>query len=436
MKKIIFITALIITCYVIGAKAQVESTSVLNYSSLEKRLANSNKAIENPKKSVDPKTWLSRGELMMEIYGIHLQYLRQGMGKNELIILFGQPKEIRQIQQDGTIKEEYHYERIIVVLQQGKVVEWRETSKIHEDPLNEAIKSFNKVVELDVNGKYNKKLTEDLKKLKQYLAYEAELMYRNKNYEKSYEYFSKIIMLNDWPVLKGTVDTIMYYFAGLMASEAGMEQNAIEMLNKALNLKFKDPNLYATLAKSYKSIGDTTKAFEILNTGIKEFPESQILLAEIINYYLNKNQHQKALDYLKKAEEGDPNNITFIFAEATIYEKLGQSEKAIETYKKCLELNPEYFNAYFNIGIVYYQKGYNINNRCQEIESNIEYKKCMTEADEEFKKAIPYLEKAKEVATDLKDKCETLRALKSIYFRLNDENNLKRINDEIANTCQ
>jgi len=436
MKKVFIITASIVAFYIIGAKAQVESTSVLNYSALEKRLANSNKALENPKKSSDPKTWLSRGELMMDIYGIHLQYLRPGMGKNELIILFGQPKEIRQIQQDGKIKEEYHYERIIVTIQDNKVVEWKETSRIYEDPLNEAIKSFKKVVELDVNGKYNKKLKDDLKKLKQYLAYEAELMYRNKDYEKSFEYFSKIIMLNDWPVLQGTVDTIMYYFAGLMASEAGMDQNAIEMLNKALNLNFKDPNLYATLAKSYKSIGDTTKSFEILNKGLSEYPNSQILLAEIINFYLNKGQHQQALDYLKKAEEGDPNNITFIFAEATIYEKLGQSDKAVETYQKCLSLNPDYFNAYFNIGIVYYNKGYNINNKCQEIESNTEYKKCMSEADNEFKKAIPFLEKAKEVATDAKDKCETLRALKAIYFRLSDEENLKRVNEEIANTCQ
>jgi len=436
MKKQIFITALFLIIYFIGANAQVESSTVLNYSALEKRLSSSNKAIENPKKSGDPKTWLSRGELMMDIYGVHIQYLRLGMTKNELIILFGQPKEIKRLEQEGKIIDEYNYDRINVMLQNDKVINWKETSRIYEDPLNEAIKSFKKASELDVNGKLNKKLKEDLKKLKQYLAYEAELMYRNKNYEKSYEYFAKIIMLNDWPILQGTIDTIMYYFAGLMASEAGNDQNAIEMLNKALSLDFKDPNLYATLAKSYKSVGDTTKAFEILDKGIKEYPDSQILLAELINYYLKKGQHQKALDYLKKAEEGDPNNITFIFAEATIYENLGQKDKAIETYKKCLNIDPNYFNAYFNIGIVYYNKGSNLNNKCQEIESDVEYKKCMKEADEEFKNAIPYLEKAKEIATDIKDKCETLRALKSIYFRINDEANLQRINDEISNNCQ
>jgi len=55
---------------------------VFNYSLLERKLEKSNEAIQNEKKASNPKTWLDRGELFMEIYSIYNQYLNKGMNVN------------------------------------------------------------------------------------------------------------------------------------------------------------------------------------------------------------------------------------------------------------------------------------------------------------------------------------------------------------------
>jgi hypothetical protein len=94
-------------------KAQTGTTGVIiNYKALENKLEKSNEDIENPKKNTNPKTWLSRGDLLLDIYKVHLQYIRKGMSKNELVILFGQPKEIQTRTVGQRTFEDYMYDRI------------------------------------------------------------------------------------------------------------------------------------------------------------------------------------------------------------------------------------------------------------------------------------------------------------------------------------
>ncbi|MBN2611173.1 MAG: tetratricopeptide repeat protein [Bacteroidales bacterium] len=409
---------------------------IINYKALENKLEKSNETIENPKKNSDPKTWFSRGELFLEIYNINLQYLRKGMTSNELKILFGQPGQVQTITEGQKVLEEYIYERLKVVLEADAVVSWEETKKIHENPLPEAQKAFEKALELDVDKKLDSKIKEQLTKLKQFYENEGIINFNGKNYQKSYENFSNVLKINNLRVMEGIVDTLIYYSTGRAAKESGNYDDAITYFNKTLDLNFSDPYLYIFLNECYKETGDSAKALETLKAGFKKHPDNQPILIEMINFYLMKGESEAALEYLGLAKQEDPTNTSFIFAEGTIFDKLGRSDDAINAYKACLEIDPQYFNALFNLGVVYYNKAVKIIDDAQKIDDNNIYNQELEKAEQDFKNAIPHMEEAKKIAPE-NELCNVLSTLKTLYYRIKDEEKRLAVVDEMTmNGCE
>ena len=77
----------------------------------------------------------------------------------------------------------------------------------------------------------------------------------------------------------------------------------------------------------------------------------------MIDLYLKMDKTEDAMKYLQMAIEQDPTNVTYYFAQGTLFERFGEEDKAIESYTKALELDPTFFNALYNLGALYYNKG-------------------------------------------------------------------------------
>ncbi|MBN2213972.1 MAG: tetratricopeptide repeat protein [Bacteroidales bacterium] len=418
-------------------KAQTETATVLiNYKTLENKLKKSNELIENPKKNTNPKVWLERGELFLDIYKVHLQYLRRDMTKNELEILFGPPKTKQTRTEGQKTLEDYIYERITITLESNKVVSWEETAKIVENPLPQADEAFRKTVELDTDDKLTDKVRDGLRNLKLYYESEGIDAFNSKDYEKAYNSFNSVLKINELPPMEGIIDTLIFYNTARAAKETGKNEVAIELFNKSLELEYEDPFIYVFMNECYKALGDTANALETLKRGFKENPENQSILIELINFYLLRGESEAALEYLALAKQDDPENISFIFAEGTIFDKLDRTDDAIEAYKECIELDSSYFNAYFNLGVVYYNKAVKIIDDAQDIEDLATYNEMMAESEVEFANAIPYMEKAREIVPDDKVKCEVLSTLKTLYYRVkNEEKRLATIEEMEAMGC-
>ncbi len=418
---------------VVFIKAQTGTTTgvLLNYKALENKLEKSNELIENSKKNTDPKVWLARGELLLDIYKVHLQYLRKGMSKNELEILFGPPKQTQTRTEGERTLQESVYERITITLEEDKVDSWVETVKITENPLSGADEAFRKTIELDTEGKLTDKILEGLKELKLYYESEGIDAFNGKEFKKAYECFDNVLKLNDLPPLEGTVDTMIYYSTARAAKEAGKDDIAIQMFKKSLELDYDEPFIYIFMNESYKALGDTAGALETLKAGFMKHPENQSILIELINYYLLRGESKAALEYLALAKEDDPDNISFLFAEGTIYDKLGRTDDAIIAYKSCIELDSSYFNAFFNLGVVYYNKAVKIIDDAQKIEDLKTYNEMMASSEVEFSNAIPYMETARDLAPENDVKCEVLNTLKTLYYRVKNEDKRQEAIDEM-----
>lgn len=405
-----------------------EGTTAIDYQSLENRLAKSDKNLADEKKANLLKTWVDRAKVLEEIADVHAKILRINSMKNsEIKIYMKEPKEAKAYS-DG--REEYIYDRVTFIFEGGVLKNWEETKPILATAKEDAVKAYDKVIELDIDKKYEKKVAEGLKNIRSIYGKLALANYYKKDYEKSHRAFAAYSDLGERKEVNIT-DTAFTFYAGVTAHLAKMYKEAIVYFEKVANLKYNDPVIYSTLKYCYYATGDTAKGIDALNRGLALYPDNVEVIVELINVYLNKGESTKALEFLQKAKEKDPTNKSFYFAEGTLYDKMGNTAKAIETYKKACELDSSYFDAFYNLGVIYFNSGVKMTEAANNEPDDKKYVEKKKLADEEFKKVLPYMEKAYYIISNTKmtdnpdannaimeNKKATLETLKTLYYRL------------------
>ncbi len=293
--------------------------------------------------------------------------------------------------------------------------------KLSSDPLTVAYDSYMKALQLDDKDRFSKSVKIKLTLLIGDLTNQAVAGFNEEAYEKAMKSFEQIMAIEQTPVYKAedpnAVDTVIIFNAGLAAYNAKQYDKAIEYYKQAAKYKYNGAKTYSLIANSYFQKKDTAGALNVLQEGLKEYSDNGILLVEVINVYLNANKIDAAMKYLDIAIAQDPKNASYFFAQGTLYDKLQKPEEAATSYLKAIEYKEDYFDAYYNLGALYYNKGVkqvdvaNLVPSSQPDKYEIEKDK----ADIEFKKAIPYMEKAHEINPT--DKF-TLESLKTLYYRL------------------
>jgi tetratricopeptide (TPR) repeat protein len=412
----------------ISLKAQEGATQALNYSGLEKKLKTSEADIQDPKKSIKVKTWISRADLMINIYNVHNDLLRKGMDPIQVKLFFKEPTEIKTSQEGADKIETYIYDRVNIKFRNGAVDSWIDTKPIHPDPLGEASKALEEANKLNVDGKADKDITNTIKNLKAALETEAVVQYDKKNFKGAHDNFVKILDLNKMPQMKNTVDTIYYYYGGRAALEDSNYAEANRMFEEAVANKYEDPFLYVFRKQAYFGSGDTAKGVAVIKEGFEKYPENQSILIEMINYYLTSNQGDEALKLLSVAKASDPQNVSYTFAEATLYDKMGRFEDAERSYKACMDINPNYFDAAYNLGVLYFNKAVKIYEEASKLTDNTAYEKAKKEGDDVLLQAVPYMQKAHEI--DSKDR-PSLETLKTIFYRLKMDDQYNQVVQEL-----
>jgi tetratricopeptide (TPR) repeat protein len=245
--------------------------------------------------------------------------------------------------------------------------------------------------------------------------------FNEENYDKALKSFEQIMAIDNTPVYKAddptAVDTVIIFNAGLAAYNAQNYDKAIQYYKEAAKYKYSGARTHQLISSAYMQKKDTIGALQALEEGLKEFPGSSTLLVEVINIHLNANHTDKALEYLNQAIAQDPKNASYYFAKGALYDKLGKADEAVESYLKAIEFKDDYFDAYYNLGALYYNKGVKQIDVANAVPSNqpAKYEEEKNKADAEFAKALPYMEKAN--AINPTDKF-TLESLKTLYYRL------------------
>lgn len=283
-----------------------------------------------------------------------------------------------------------------------------------------------------VRRKYENEIKNGLQTYYGFLVNGGAEYLNNNDFANAHKYFDKFMQVKAMPIFEGTpvaeqdsLSMEIGFFNAYAATQ--IEDNndkAIELLNSIKDVPYRQEEVYQLLAVSHLNNKDTVSYRNTLQEGADRFPSSQFFLGNMINLYLNKGDYDQAKAYLQKVLESDVENKEMYYnALADIYSMQEDYAKAEETYQKAIELNPGFADAVMGIGRMYYNRALKTANEATEnITNEAKMKELDAQAQELFRKALPFLEKA--VKLDGENK-EYLMALRNVYYNLkmNDEFN-------------
>lgn len=368
------------TCIAFGASAQKANVvSAYNYMKKQefgKAFEYIEKATTNEKTALEPKTWFYRGNIVL------------GMAAS-------QDLEVRTLV---------------------------------EDPLTEGANSFKKAIELDDKGEYKDKIAKLVPVVKNQALNGGIEFFKAEKYEEAYQMFTTSAVFAD---IIGEYDTLAYYNAGIAADRAGNIENAIANYQKCADAGYNGASIYSLMADVYDRAKMQDKFLAVVAEGRTKYPNNQDLVIKELNYYLNNKKYDLAKSNLNTAIANEPSNHILYFALGTVHEALNEGEKAIAAYKKAVEVKPDYFDAYYNMGAFIFNQGVEYTNEANKLDFRSKKKEIEAfeaKADDAFKRAIPFLEKAH--AVNPEDKL-TMQSLSQLYVRMGMNDKYKAIKAEL-----
>jgi tetratricopeptide (TPR) repeat protein len=161
--------------------------------------------------------------------------------------------------------------------------------------------------------------------------------------------------------LKVTDDNwLIYNNRGNAYAGLGNYRQAIEDLNRAIEIKPTYADAYNNRGAVYIGLGNYRQAIEDLNRAIEIKPTYADAYTNRGAAYAGLGNHRQAIEDYGRAIEIEPGYANTYFNRGNSYRGLGNYRQAIEDYDEAIEIKPSHAEAYINRGCVYLNQGDNI----------------------------------------------------------------------------
>lgn len=265
--------------------------------------------------------------------------------------------------------------------------------------------------------------------------------YNQQKYAEAFPMFELAISISS---SNGVTDTLNINNAAVSALNAKMYDKAIPHFKKLSEINYGKGNTWLLLAQCYHEQEDSVSYKSTIANGLKKYPTDPDLLTEDVNIKLGEGKSAEAVAQLEALTAQRKDDPELFFVVGNVYDRMANPSdkdgkplekpknyeelhnKAAENYKKAVEMKPDYFDAIYNLGILYYNQSIEYYNRSNSTIADAAKYSSMWEPP--LKIAVEYLEKAR--ALDPKD-INTLQALKICYGNLGDTDNYNKMKEEI-----
>ena len=228
----------------------------------------------------------------------------------------------------------------------------------------------------------------------------------------------------------------MLNLAATSALRAEDYNTALEYFTEVKNNGTETAEVYRHLAACYNGLGNAEQAMTMINAGLEKDPSDANLILEKVNAYLKEGKGAEAVQDLTKLLELDPENAQLLFVLGTIYgdesnEGLYDTDKARQYYEQALSIKPDYYDATYNIGVLYTGMANKYIEQANEItgfskKEQEQYNGLIEQANELLRTGLPYLRQA----YDAQPSDDVKNVLKSIYVKLNMMDEVKELMGE------
>ena len=239
-----------------------------------------------------------------------------------------------------------------------------------------------------------------------------------KKYPDAYKFFDCYIECASQPMFKqrnyGEKDkhlpTAAYYavYSGYkMKDPKATLHHSYEALKDTVHYNY----MLQYLAETYMLEKDTARYVASLNEGFKRVPTFPYFFPRLVEYYVVRNQLDSAMTVVNEALTVVPDSDVYLAAKSNLLLEQGKLQECIEVSKKVIEVNQKLGDPYYNAGICYF------NLAVEQDKNSHNSRKVKDQVEENYKKALPYLVKYREM--EPKEQGKWAFPLYTIYLNLN-----------------
>ncbi|HET8808783.1 MAG TPA: tetratricopeptide repeat protein [Flavobacteriaceae bacterium] len=303
----------------------------------------------------------------------------------------------------------------------------------------------NALVNSAITDQNNKKYGDAAKKLYKsyqmnkidtvYLYYAANLSLNGKDYDSALKYYKELMELGyDGSETQFVATDIA---TGEVKTFSSKEERDLFVKSGEYNnpqtkaIPSKKGEIAKNIALIYIQQDKLDLAKEAMASAKAENPDDIGLLQAEANMYYNLGKVDKYNQLMKEIVKKDPENATLYYNLAVTSAELGDTKGAIEYYKKAIEFDPAMEAAYFNLAATILEKEDAIleqMNKALADGNNSKYDELAAQRKETYQQALPYLEKAKELAPDNEG---VLRTMMNIYYVLGNNEKAKEMKTKL-----
>ena len=239
-----------------------------------------------------------------------------------------------------------------------------------------------------------------------------------KKYPDAYKFFDCYIECASQPMFKqrnyGEKDkhlpTAAYYavYSGYkMKDPKATLHHSYEALKDTVHYNY----MLQYLAETYMLEKDTARYVASLKEGFKRVPTFPYFFPRLVEYYVVRNQLDSAMTVVNEALTVVPDSDVYLAAKSNLLLEQGKLQECIEVSKKVIEVNQKLGDPYYNAGICYF------NLAVEQDKNSHNSRKTKEQVEENYKKALPYLVKYREM--EPKEQGKWAFPLYTIYLNLN-----------------
>lgn len=321
------------------------------------------------------------------------------------------------------------------------LTEIEEYKDLVENPVNTADEAVFKAKELDRDNQFILDIQQMLLFLSDLTFNEGVEAYQAEDWLTASDYFLRSYEIG---LSFDNQDTTTYFNAGIAAQLGEDFERAKAIYNELIEFNYDEPMIYSSLSNIAMAQGDTLKATEYVQKGRERFPEELDLIFSEANIHIFTGDIDKAREILDLAIQKDPENANLHFAFGANYDKMSADttyteeerqfafNEAIKAYERAIELNPDYFDAVYNLGVLYFNRGIRIFEQAEEelraTHDFAQYEKDAERFREAWLEAQPHLEEAKAMLdTDDPNMEVVVISLVELYARTDQPDKLEEI---------
>lgn len=192
------------------------------------------------------------------------------------------------------------------------------------------------------------------------------------------------------------------------------------------------PVILRDLGVLYVENGKIEEAKELISNARKDDPNDVSLIKAEANIALQMNDMKKYNELMQQVVASDPDNPELFYNLGVSASEIGDNENAINYYKRALELDPNYVNAQVNMAVLILDQEQalieEMNSLGTSAKDNKRYDELISQRNNMYNEAVPYLESALKARPN---DANILRTLMNIYSILGEDAKYKEMKSRI-----